>query len=330
MREQVYLVTGAAGFLGNNVVQQLLNQKKDVRVLVLENDPAVRYLPQEADIFVGDISKKETLKDFFYSEKELIVIHCASLVTTAPEEDPKVYAVNVTGTKNIVDLCIENEAKKLIYISSTGAITELPHGQIITEPLVFEPEKVVGYYEKTKALATQYVLKAVEQFNLDASIIYPSGIVGPNDGSFGPLASFIIRFCQGKMKFGVEGTFNAVDVRDLATAVIEAVTKGKKGEGYILSNELIDMKSMLDLISLKSNTLKIETILSVEDMLAMATNSLTTDNDNKEALRFELYNLTRNNHFSNAKAVEVLDFESRPFEETIEDTVNWLKKENKI
>lgn len=236
----------------------------------------------------------------------------------------------MTGTKNIVDLCLEYQAEKLIYVSSTGAITELPHGQIITEPTTFEPEKVIGYYSKTKALATQYVFEAVEKSNLDASVIYPSGITGPNDGSFGPLARFIIRFCQGDMKVGVEGTFNSVDVRDLATGTIEAVTKGQKGEGYILSNELIDMKTMLDLISIKSNTPNVESILSVEEMLNISTSSLATDNDNKEALRFELYNLTRNNHFSNAKAVEVLGFYSRPFEETIEDTVNWLKKENKI
>lgn len=69
MGEQLYLVTGTAGFLGNNVVHQLVNQKKDVRALVVENDPAVRYLPKEVEVFVGDIAKKETLKDFFCSEK---------------------------------------------------------------------------------------------------------------------------------------------------------------------------------------------------------------------------------------------------------------------
>ncbi|WP_342565564.1 NAD-dependent epimerase/dehydratase family protein [Paenibacillus sp. FSL R7-0345] len=118
------------------------------------------------------------------------------------------------------------KAKKLVYVSSTGAIPELPHGEIILEPEILDAEAVVGYYSKTKALATQIVQRAVKEHNLDASIVYPSGICGPNDYAFGPVAHLIMQYCDGKMSVGFEGSFNSVDVRDLAEGVIACSEKG--------------------------------------------------------------------------------------------------------
>ncbi|WP_314068495.1 NAD-dependent epimerase/dehydratase family protein [uncultured Vagococcus sp.] len=335
MKNTLYLVTGAAGFLGNNIVHQLITRGKSVRALVLPGDKAAQYLPEKTEVCYGDLTELSRLEHFFSVPEgvELVVIHCASLVTTSPNEDPLVYNVNVTGTKHIVALSVKHNVKKLVYVSSTGAILELPHGQIIEEPLSFYPEKVIGYYAKTKALATQHVLNSVNETGLDATIIYPSGISGPYDGSFGPFVSFIIRYCKGDMPVGVEGTFNAVDVRDLATATIEAVTKGRKGEGYILSNELVEMRQMFDLISLSSGAPIVETILPPQQMLEMAGANLaskSTTNDKRDSIKFELYNLSRNNNFSNQKAKQELGFELRPFDETIRDTITWLKNEKKI
>ena len=92
--------------------------------------------------------------------------------------------------------------KKLIYISSTGAIPELPAGQKITEVNHFWPRNgLIGYYSETKAEATQLVLDALEKYpELDACVIHPSGICGPYDYAFGPVSSMVRDFVQGKMK----------------------------------------------------------------------------------------------------------------------------------
>ncbi|WP_368490375.1 NAD-dependent epimerase/dehydratase family protein [Clostridium sp. BJN0013] len=334
MKDTIYLLTGAAGFLGNNISHKLISKGKKVRVLVLNGDPAIRYVPKEAEVVLGDLTDLNSLESFFTvsESNEMIVIHCASLVTTSPRPSQKVYDVNVTGTKNIVDLCVARHVKKLVYVSSTGAILEAPQGQIIREPEQFFPDQVVGYYAKTKAIATQYVLEAVDNKGLDAPIIYPSGIAGPNDSAFGPFASFMIRYCQGQMPVGVEGTFNAVDVRDLADGVIACTEKGRKGEGYIMSNEMVSMRKMFALISEASGAKCIETILTPEQMKAMSQKSFVESEGevNLEALKFEIYNLTRNNNFSPDKAQKELDFRTRPFQETIVDTVAWLRSEGKI
>ena len=115
------------------------------------------------------------------------------------EENPKVHAVNVEGTANIIDQCLKHRVKKLVYISSTGAIPELPAGQKIKEVNDFRKrDGLIGYYSVTKAEATQLVLDALKEHpELDASIIHPSGICGPYDYAFGSVTGMVRDFVQG-------------------------------------------------------------------------------------------------------------------------------------
>lgn len=101
MKEKIYLVTGAAGLLGNNIVKQLTERGDKVRALGLPNDQAAEYLPEETEMIYGDITDRESLEQFFdgMEEKEAIVIHCAAIVTLETEYQEKVFDVNVNGTK---------------------------------------------------------------------------------------------------------------------------------------------------------------------------------------------------------------------------------------
>jgi dihydroflavonol-4-reductase len=176
---RIYLITGAAGHLGSVVARRLLDKEETVRALVL---PGEKHIPQNAQIFFGDVRSKESLKQCFegIEKQELIVIHCAGIVPIASSIEPVVYEVNVTGTKNVVELCIKYHAKKFIYVSSVHAISEEPHGSTTCETKDFGPDKVVGGYAKSKAEATAYVLRAAKQ-GLNACIVHPSGIIGPYD-----------------------------------------------------------------------------------------------------------------------------------------------------
>lgn len=334
MKKTIYLLTGAAGLLGSNISRELVAEGKQVRALVLNGDPAAKYVPEEVEIVFGDLVDTQSLEKFFAvpADTDVIVIHCASIVTTTPEPSQKIYNVNVNGTKNIVDLCVAKKVKKLVYISSTGAIAEEPNGQTIREPKEFFPDQVAGYYSKTKALATQYVLETVHSKGLDACVVYPSGICGPNDYTFGPVIGFVIRYCNGQMPVGVEGSFNSVDARDLAKAIVTCTEKGRKGEGYIMGNEMVSMRRMFDLISDVSGCSRVETILTAEQMLSMSGESFAgEEGKSKEAaLKFEIYNLMRNNNFSSEKAEKELGYQTRPFEETMRDIVDWLSGEGKI
>ncbi len=115
-----YLVTGVAGNLGSSVAARLLEEGKSVRGLVLKGDPAATRVPDDVDICIGDVCDKASIERFFQVPQDtaIVVIHCAAVVTVNPDYNQKVYDVNVTGTKNILDACVAHQAKKLVYVNT--------------------------------------------------------------------------------------------------------------------------------------------------------------------------------------------------------------------
>ncbi len=334
MKNKMYLVTGAAGNLGGNVCRQLLEKGERVRALVLPNDPAEKYLPKEVEIVHGDLLDIPSLEEFFRpaDEAEVCVIHCAAIVWEKMEMNPKVRAVNVDGTANIIDQCLKHHVRKLVYVGSTGAIPELPAGQKIREVDRFLPaDGLVGCYSVTKAEATQLVLDAVKAHpELDATIVQPSGICGPNDYAFNSVTRMVQQFVQGKMRIGIEGTFSIADVRDLADGVIAACDRGRRGESYILTGETVTLNDMFREIC-KAAGLSVKSYVLSREIAQIAVKGLAAASrvTGKDPLlsEFNIYMLSRNNEFDCSKAERELGFHCRPFSESIRDTVTWLRKE---
>ena len=122
-----------------------------------------------------------------------------------------------------------NTKNNVLYLV-TGAIPELPKGQIIREVsqyVPYDPQKVLGCYSQSKAMNTQIVLDAAREKNLNACVVFPSGILGPEDYAVGEITDTVIKIIEGKMPMGINGSFNLCDVRDLAHGVILAVDMGK-------------------------------------------------------------------------------------------------------
>ena len=335
MKKTIYLLTGAAGFLGSNISRTLIGQGKKVRAFVLPNDPAISQVPPEADVVTGNLLDINSLEKFFSTDAgaEIIVIHCASMVTVTDGYNKKLYDINVHGTRNIIDKCIEYKVKKLVYVSSTSAIPELPQGQTIKEIDYYDHNAVVGFYGKTKAEASQLVMDAAKYSGLDASIVFPSGICGPNDYAYGYYSNAIMDIVAERMPAGIAGSFNAVDVRDLADGIIACTEKGRRGEGYILSSDIVTIDDIFELVTKYTGAKRVTTILplSVAKGIAYFSEAYGKLTHTETALTsFAVYNLARNNSFSCEKAAVELGYKTRTFDETIRDTIIWLEAEGKL
>ena len=331
---KVFIVTGANGFLGNNIVRKLVERNVEVRCLVLPNDNVKALEGLNCKIYKGDVTKKNTLDEIFDipEEVELYVIHCAAIVYIKAKYNPKVMEVNYNGTKNVIDKVIEKNAK-MIYVSSVHAITEKENNEKIEEIYDFDPNKVVGQYAKSKARTAKMVLEEVKTRNLNACIIHPSGIIGPRDYSNTHLTQMIIDVAKGSLRACVKGGYDFVDVRDVADGILKACEKGKKGECYILSNKYIEVRELVDLVSKYAKVGKIKTVLPMWFAKLTAPLSEMYYKIRKEAplyTKYSLYTLTSNANFSNEKAKKELGYTNRLIEDTIKDTVKWLKEEGKI
>jgi len=331
-----YLVTGAAGFLGGTICRQLIERGEAVRAFVLPGDPAIQYVPQKAEIVEGDLTDMDSLEKLFAVEEgvETIVLHIASIVTVNPDYSSKVMEVNVDGTKNIIRLCLTHpECKKLVYCSSTGAIPESNKGMVIKEVRRFDPDEVVGCYSRSKAMASQAVLDAVHENGLNACIVHPSGIMGPEDYAIGETTGTLIKIIKGEMPAGIDGSFNLCDVRDLAAGTIAAADKGKTGECYILANEPVSFRDFSRMVSDETGCRKVGMFLPI--WAANMMGGIMEKQAKKKGTRplmtkFSVYNLARNNKFDSTKAIRELGYSTRSYRETIHDEIVWLRETGKI
>lgn len=324
---EVYLVTGAAGHLGRTVIQDLLNDNKTIRILVLPNE---KYIPEgKLDVFFGDVTDKDSLHPFFNcpSDSEMIVIHCAGIISITSEYNELVHSVNVLGTMNIVDLCLAKKVKRLIYISSVHAIPEKCNKECISEIKEFNPDNVVGYYAKTKSEASAYVYAAIQK-GLNANIIHPSGICGPNDYGKGNFTSLVLDFMHNHLKIGTQGGYDFVDVRDVSNGILSCINQGKIGECYILSNEYYSVKTILDILSDLTGKPKIKIYLSyrfLKHTSIFAEYAYKLFKKPPLFTPYSMYTLNSNSNFTHEKACKELDFHTREMRTSLSDTIDWLK-----
>lgn len=326
--EELYLITGAAGHLGNTLVRKLSEQGRRVRALVL---PGEKNIPDGGiEVCYGDVRKTESLTAFFDNPqgKALIVVHCAGIVSIASGYDQRVYDVNVRGTKNIVDLCQKHGVSKLVHVSSVHAIPELEKGEIICEVDGFDPVRVVGHYAKTKAEATDYVLAAARN-GLNASVVHPSGICGPYDDGKGHLTTLVIDYYKRRLTSGINGGYDFVDVRDVADGIIACCEKGRAGECYILSNQYYSIREILYMLHEITGKKEIKSFLPLWFVKLTASLAETYYKIRRQPplyTSYSIYTLNSNAVFSHDKATRELGYTTRDMKQTLKDTIDWLKK----
>jgi len=322
-----YLVTGATGFLGRAVAGGAGRRQAQGAALVLHDDPYTDLLPKEVRTVIGDVCDKSSLSDFFAdADSRTCVIHCAGIVSVASRPGPRLYQVNVGGTWKVLRQCMEHDVGKMVYVSSVHAIPEKSKGCIISEDCEFSPGLVDGDYAKSKAAATELVFDAAER-GLNASIVFPSGIIGPGDLQGGSFTSMAKSFLSGKLPFAVRGGYDFVDVRDVARGILACSESGEPGKGYILSGCYVTIRRMLQLVG-KAAKLKYRSICLPLGLARLAAPYYERRSlRERKPLFFTPYSvsvLASNGQFSHAAASERFAYQPRPIEETLGDMTAWL------
>ena len=319
-------VTGATGHIGNVLVRKLLARGETVRAIVPPFEDIKSLDGLEVEIVEGDVRDVNSLIKAFRSAE--IVYHLAGIVTISSGNDDFLYQVNVEGTKNVVNACLKNKVKRMVYVSSVHALKEPPHGTVIDETCDYNPECTRGSYDRSKALASLEVLKGVDK-NLDAVLVCPSGVIGPYDYRISQMGHLFINFMKGDLKAGVYGAYDFVDVRDVAKGIILACENGKCGESYVLAGEQISVQDLFleleKLTGIKAPSLKVplwlvKAVSKISPLYYKVTG--------KEPL-FTTYSIeviNSNSKISSAKAYNELKYSSRPLKESIKDSVEWINK----
>ncbi len=322
-----YLVTGATGFLGRAVIEELTKAGKKIKALVLENDILAKELPQSIAVCFGDVCNDNSLWQFFSdANSQTCVIHCAGIVSVASHPGERIYRVNIGGTNNILRHCEKCAVGKLVYVSSVHAIPEQPKGVTITENAVFSPELVTGDYAKSKAIATSLVFEAAEG-GLNVNVVYPSGIIGPRDVGRGSITNMLLSYLSGKLPFAVRGGYDFVDVRDVATGIISCAEQGQPGSAYILSGHYATIRDMLSSAKATVGCKKMPLFLPLSLAKIAAPLYERQSLKKKQTVYFSPYSiavLSSNGRFSREAASAAFGYSPRPLQSSARDTVLWL------
>jgi len=334
----LFIVTGANGHLGNTICRLLKNQNQDVRGFILPTDSDKMLKELGVQVYRGDIRSKDSLEPLFdisntkYTNDDISVIHTAGIVSISHRKNPLLVSVNVTGTKNITDLCLTHHVHRYIYVSSVHAIPELDNQEMIHEIKSFNPDYVVGSYAKTKAEATQYVLDSIQK-GLKGIVVHPSGIIGPNDYGRAHMTMMMEDYLNGHLTSRINGAYDFVDVRDVSSAIVQAVYSGEVGACYILSGHRITLKDLFDRMKkLSGKKLRINVLPM---WFAKVTAPLAELYYRIRKLppiytSYSLYTLESNSNFSREKARLDLNYQPRSIDETIIDTMIWLVDAKRI
>ena len=328
----LYLVTGATGYLGNVLIKKLCAAGARVRILVRSERREVE-LPEKVELVRGQVEDISSLEAFFAGDMgNACLIHCAGVVSIVSGADDRLQRVNVEGTKNIMDAAQEHGVGRVVYVSSVHAIPERPCGNAISEAERFSPELVVGGYAKSKAEATAYVLEAARR-GLNVSVVHPSGIIGPYDNGLGSITSAIISYCRGKRPMGVSGGYDFVDVRDVADGIIACAQRGRAGECYILSNRYASVREILGTVKtlVKGRRILAYVPLGLVKLAAPLCEKISLRKHEAPFLTpYSVYTLSSNAAFSHERASRELGYRPRELRDTLSDMVQWLAATGKI
>ena len=323
--KRLYIITGAAGHLASTIIRYLRNTDCLIRGLILPSEEGTN--DYQITYYKGDVTKPELLDEIFSDAEcnEVIVIHTAGLISIRDQKSFLLDSVNVGGTRNIIAQCMRYHVKRLVYVSSVHAIPKRGD-DVLTETSDFSKDKVTGAYAKTKAEATRLVLEAAQN-GLDAVVVHPSGIIGPYDNGNNHIVQLIQMYISERLPAGVLGGYDFVDVRDVAKGCIAAAENGKAGECYILSNRYFSVREILECVrNTAGSRKKIYLPISVACLFAPLFEWGGKVTDSRPLYtRYALYTLSHGGHFCHNKATAVLGYQPRVIEETIQDTVIWLR-----
>lgn len=240
------LITGATGFIGGNLVRELVKTGYQVRALVRSESNRRNIDGLNVEVVYGDVRDIASLDEALEGCNALF--HVAAAYTFWASDPRYIYETNITGTENILSAARRKGIEKVIYTSSESTLKIPDDGTPGNEAELADPDELSGHYKRSKCLAERLALKMCQE-GLPLVVVNPTTPVGPYDVKPTPTGKMIVDFLNGKMAACVNTGLNIVDVEDVAKGHILALEKGHIGERYILGGYNLTFRQILNILA---------------------------------------------------------------------------------
>lgn len=339
------MVTGASGALGSKVVIDLLQNGFKVRA-IYRNKVSI-------DNFNRNIINYSLTPDEIYSQIEWIeadvvdylsilnavdgvdlVCHCAAMVSFRTEDAQFLKEINVGGTSNIVDACLEKGVKKICHISSIAALGRDIDGYISDEKSFYIPGKKHSGYSNSKYLSEMEIWRGIHE-GLECVILNPSVILSPGDWSSGN-SGFYNSVYKG-LRFYTPGSTGFVDVNDISKVIIKLMDENVwdkcANERFVLNSSNLTYRDFFSKVAvslnLKAPDIKVsKLVLDIFWRLSLLISKISGKSPliTKETARTSF----RATAYDGSKISKRLDFQYKDIDETIDELgIKYLNSKDK-
>jgi len=320
------LVTGPDGVLGSNLVRELISRGHDVTAFTEAGKPSPTLENLPIKMVSGNLLDRTTINEI--TKGIDIVVHCAALTTVFPARSAIVNKVNVDGTQYIVDACLENKVQRLIFVGSANSFGPGKIAELGNETKPFIGAKYKLDYIESKFKAKNLVLDAVKNRGLDAIVVCPTFMIGPYD-SKPSSGAMILGVYNKKIPGYTLGGKNYVAVKDVAVAIANGITTGKKGECYILGNDNLTYKAafekMAAVVGVTAPKRRLPTRLVIT--LGWLTSKFATWFRYYPAFTYEMARISTEDHYySSQKAQDDLALPHTPLDVALKESFDWFEK----
>jgi dihydroflavonol-4-reductase len=321
------LVTGAGGFIGSHVVQELLKDNIEVRALIRPGESLTNLKGMEIEKVAGDVLDNSAVLKAMAGVDT--VFHLAAIYSIWMRDWSRIYEVNMQGTQNVLWAAMKSNIR-VVYTSSIAAIGIAPDKQLSNEETPFNQYTLGNHYVLTKYLSQQ-IARGFAANGLDVVIVNPCFPFGTNDIVPTPTGQLIVDVLKSNNMFAFPGGINIVDVRDVAKGHVLAAKKGKTGELYILGNINVSMKEFMQLVYKAAGFTLRPIITFPVPMLKISASIFKYWADNighKTPLTTppEVNYASQYLFFDNSKARKELGLTLTPIEESLCDSVRWFRE----
>jgi dihydroflavonol-4-reductase len=324
--EKRILITGGTGFLGSHVVRQLLDVgEKNVKVMASRVPEWMKDAGVEA--VEGSVTNPKDLGEA--CRNVTAIVHLAGKVSRDNAEAVAMNNVHLVGTRLLCEAAKEADVKTLILASSSGTIAVSEDEQMFDE--TFPPP--VDVFSRWAYYASKYYQEraALESFNGEGRrlvIMNPSLLLGPYDERLSS-TKVVLDFLGKKIPYSPSGGLNFVDARDAAATFIAALDKGKHQEKYLLGAANMTFAQFFGRLERLSGVSAPK--LQIPKRLAVAGSSLLSSVFNNwrrtsPVSQTEVDQAECFWYFDSSKAKDELGFSPRDPQETLQDTIMYLRK----
>lgn len=318
-------ITGATGYIGTVLTPLLLAQGHQLSIHARKT-----RTPAAGITYVyGSLLDPDFVASFV---KDMdVVIHMAAVISLSDTPDMEAFHFNTTSTRLLAEAAQQSGVRRFLYISSITAYEQAPYDAPMDETRPYT--QAMRYsYDHSKAVSQEIAL-ACNGPLLEVIALAPTAVIGPFDRRPSLIGDAVVRIYRGKIPAIFPGGVDFVDVRQVAQAVVQALTAGTPGQAYILSGEWMTLKALsahIAQVKGKRIFLPVLPLWLVMALLPVVRAFARLTGGAPFYTRQSVYNLIRSNKkIDSSKARRELGFQPGRLVDTLQDTIEWFK-ENKM